>query len=651
MTIWRELSRGSPGLHLLGQPSIPEGWPTIPVALRALCLIIVVVFPRAVSCADVNVPEGSQLVAMVRREHPRLLATIKQFEVLIETTKSVPLLERWRGQLAAEGDRICSEEVASYRIPDGLRLLDTSRRVLERVSTLALLYRLEGRDKWAGRAWKELESAAGFPDWNPRHFLDTAEMARAFAIGYDWLYDRWTPNQRAILRRAIVQKGLQPGLNAYHGTSDFGWWVKDTHNWNQVCNGGLGMAALAIADEEPEVAGAILEGSLRSIPLAMDQFNPDGGCREGPGYWNYATAYNVAFIAALDTSLGTDFHLSDLAGFSETGFFPIYMAGAFGRSFNFSDCDDSPEPAPQLLWLAKRFDHPEYAQFQVNASSVTAEDLLWYDGAMVQAPAPHLPLDKYFRRVEVASMRSSWTDQSGLFLGIKAGDNKANHSHLDLGSFIFDALGTRWVSDLGADNYNLEGYFGRGRWNFYRLRAEGHNTLVLNPSLEPDQDPTASAKIVRFESKPSRALAILDLSAAYSSHAHQVLRGIAMLDRSQVLIQDEVSCDRPADLWWFIHTPAAISLGVEGKSASLSLQNRLLLAQITSPPGAKFTVMKDIPFDCSPHPKDQALNRTTTKLAIHLDAVEHLRLAVTLTPVMEGALPAKTPEVKPLIEW
>ena len=75
-----------------------------------------------------------------------------------------------------------------------------------------------------------------FPDWNPRHFLDTAEMTHAFAIGYDWGYDAWSPEQRSRLRKAIVEMGFQPALKLYRpGTG----WTKARHNWNQVCNGGM----------------------------------------------------------------------------------------------------------------------------------------------------------------------------------------------------------------------------------------------------------------------------------------------------------------------------------------------------------------------------------------------------------------------------
>jgi hypothetical protein len=65
--------------------------------------------------------------------------------------------------------------------------LSASRQVLDRVRTLALVSRFYGDRRYSNRAWQELEAAAAFPDWNPSHFLHTAEMTHAFALGYDWL--------------------------------------------------------------------------------------------------------------------------------------------------------------------------------------------------------------------------------------------------------------------------------------------------------------------------------------------------------------------------------------------------------------------------------------------------------------------------------
>jgi hypothetical protein len=599
-----------------------------------------------------NIPPSEAILARLHGEHPRLLATAADFARVKRQVAEEPLLGRWHKALQERAERLLAEPPSRYEIPDGLRLLSTSRRVLDRVSTLALLYRLDGDRRYPERAWKELQTAAAFPDWNPRHFLDTAEMSHAFAIGYDWLYDVWTAEQRATLRAALIEKGLKPALSSYRGEAPYGWWVKSQHNWNQVCNGGIGTGALAIGDEVPEIAGEILRAGIKSLRLPMARFAPDGAWDEGPGYWNYATSYNTIFLAALQTALGTDFGLSRIPGFSETGFFPLYLTGPLGRTFNYADGSDGTIRAPQMFWLAREYNHPVYAWCQRQVASPAALDLLWFDARGKGPGAEGLPLDRHFRGVEVATFRSAWEDRDALFVGFKGGDNKANHSNLDLGSFVLDALGIRWAVDLGADNYNLPGYFGSQRWSYYRMRAEGHNTLVLNPGDGPDQDPAAGARITRFHTTGERAFAIADLTPAYARHARRVRRGVALLDRRQVLIQDEVEAEKPAEVWWFLHTPAEAEVSESGSEATLKQGNARLWARILSPKGATFTVREVRPLPTSPHPEKQASNDGIRKLAIQQAGSADLRLAVLFVPLRAGEpQPSRLPEVVPLSEW
>jgi len=599
--------------------------------------------------ASIPTPDGPAILARLDKDHPRLLATARDFTRLKGWITTNTLAADWYGKLVKQGERILTEPPSQYEIPDGLRLLDTSRRVVRRVQTLALLYRLSGDGRYASRAWQELSAAAAFKDWNPRHFLDTAEMTHAFGLGYDWLYDVWTPAQRATLRAAMVDKGIKLA-NDIHSQNT--WWAKARHNWNQVCNGGIGMGALAIGDEVPEVAGPFLAAALKSIQLPMAEFAPDGAWAEGPGYWDYATSYNVLFLAALESALHTDYGLAQMPGFAEAGMFPIYASGPSGRTFNYADAHEGTIRAPQMFWLARRFQRPVYAWFERQMASPQPLDLVWFDPRAEAPPANALPLDKWFRHSEVVTLRGAWGDREATYVGFKAGDNQANHSHLDLGSFVIEALGTRWAIDLGSDNYNMPGYFGKQRWTYYRLRAEGHNTLVINPGEAPDQDPAAAARITRFESKPERAIAVSDLTPAYARQARRVERGIALLNRRCVLVQDEIETDKPAEVWWFLHTQAEATVSADGTVAILTQNRARLEARILSPAAARFTVMDAQPFPSSPHPEMQNPNRGIRKLAIHLPGTKEGRLAVLLTPLRSGE-GAATPEldVLPLARW
>jgi hypothetical protein len=301
--------------------------------------------------------------------------------------------------------------------------------------------------------------------------------------------------------------------------------------------------------------------------------------------------------------------------------------------------------------MAKKFQRPAYAVYQKRLASPAPLDVLWYDAGLAADSKVDLPLDKHFRGADIVTFRSAWNDRDALFVGFKAGDNKANHSHLDLGSFVFDALGQRWAMDLGADNYNLPGFFGKARWTYYRLRAEGQNALVLNPGAGPDQEPSAAASLERFESKPARSFAIADLTPAYRKDAQSVRRGIALLDRQHLLVQDEVRAGAPVAAWWFMHTAAGIDIASDGRSATLKQGGATLRAELLSPPQAAFETRPAAPLPGSPNPERQNRNEGIRKLTVHLADAREFRIAVLLTPLRDGSIPGPALAVRSLTEW
>lgn len=594
------------------------------------------------------------LLAGLKKEHPRIIALSADFERVKRSIETDAYMKEAYQRLYEETVAILSAPVCRYEIPDGLRLLATSRKVLDRISRLAFVYRISGEKRFAERAWQELEAAARFPDWNPKHFLDVGEMTYAFALGYDWLFDQWDAARRNVIKSALLEKGLNRAVLAYSGlaTSDKSWWVSARHNWNQVCNGGIGVGALAIADEEPALASFLLKNVVDHLPLAMQHFAPDGAWNEGPGYWNYATQYNVAVLAALQSALGRDFGLSQIPGFSKAAYFPVYINGPLDKTFNYADGGDHAVKAPQIYWLAGRFNEPAVARYQHHFNTHTPFDLLWYNAGLVQQKAA-LPEDYYFRDAEVVTLRSGWNDAQAIFAGLKAGDNKANHSHLDLGSFVLDALGQRWIIDLGAENYNVPGYFdarpsGR-RWQYYRTRAEGHNTLVIAPGQQPDQDPAAATTIQQFRSTPVASWAVMDLTAAYTRQAMTVKRGFALLRKKTLLMKDEISNRQPADVYWFAHTPATVTIGSNGRTARLSLNGQQFRARLLSPADARFTLMPAAPMPESPQATENNPNKGIQKLAIHLPQVKQTAITVIWEP--DGSQISTGGFERPLEAW
>jgi hypothetical protein len=590
-----------------------------------------------------------------------LLATVEDFQRVWQLVQSNQQARSIYLQVKNDADTTLSKSPYRYQLVGEPGLLRVSEHVTDRIYWLGLLYRLTGDIRYRDRAWQELESVSQFPDWQPDSFLSTAEMAHAFAIGYDW-FD-WNDEQRKILRTAIVEKALKPALESYHKKTQhpferYGWVLADM-NHNQVCNGGIGLAALAVLPDLPDLSREILQNAVESLKLAMRRFAPDGGWREGPDYWYYATYYNCIFLAALQTASGTDYGLSHMPGFAETGLFPIYLTGPSGTAFNFSDTwigqwIDKIPYAPQMLWLARKFHRSVYSWYVQNYTTIhDVLDLLWFETDGQDPQSDGLPQDKHFRDVEVVLLRSAWNDRNAIFAGFKAGDNSAPHAHLDVGSFVLDALGRRWALDLGGDNYDLPGYFDElQRWTYYRMRAEGHNTLVLNPSSKPDQEPKAATEITRFVSEPEKAFAIAELTPAYGQ---RLLRGIALLNRKWITVQDELLPWQRTELWWFMHTPARVHLSEDGRTALLEKDSARLWCRIASSSEARFSVMDAKPLPSSPNPIGQDQNQGIQKLAIHINDLPPsvpFTLSVAMIPLtLSQEPPTEPPPVTPLAKW
>ena len=201
-----------------------------------------------------------------------------------------------------------------------------------------------------------------------------------------------------------MHKGLEPGLEVYAGGATHNWHT-GTNNWNQVCNGGLGTGALAIADVAPEIAGRVLHEALGSLPLAMGHYAPDGASTEGVTYWEYGSRYNILFLSALETALGTDYGLTRLPGFAESGAYQMYMSGAGRMSM---DCRLSlRRMSSRALWLGRRYGCPStwYRYWNPARPHGAPARLFWFDDSAKTFDLATLPWTSTF--AETAPLRSS----------------------------------------------------------------------------------------------------------------------------------------------------------------------------------------------------------------------------------------------------
>lgn len=535
--------------------------------------------------------------------HPRIMLTGDDFDRLRGYSQSDETFQAWVAELVSRYGPDSSEfkdAPVEWELTDGVRLLAISREAKNRIIPWCMLYQLTGDTAYAERIWREVEALCKFRDWHPDHFLDTAEICYPMAIAYDWLYDYWTPERRQMMEEATLQMGILPGLDRYEGRASM-W---GDNNWTGVCNGGLVAAALAYLAAYPEECTALLGYAILDVEKGMYTYAPDGGYLESPGYWSYGTDYLHVMISALDSACGTDYGLYNSPGFAASAYFTAYFETEDG-CWGFHDSGSGVSDTNCLSWFAKKSGDPSVNRLRRNSidngvKSVHIYDVMWYDPENL-SDTVQLSLDAYYSEVGAVTMRDTW-ENDALFVGLHGGDNSASHGDLDIGNFFIDAAGQRFITELGSDNYNIPSYFGNLRWNYYRKRAEGQNTLVIGDvsCKKADQVTGAKAKFLRVENNDASSIAVVDMSTAYTA-VREGQRGLMLTDdRSTVIVQDEIHLSSPEIVRWSAHTGGTVIINAGGRSAFIKKGNTYLYCEIVSDdPALTFSTGKAVSFDPS----------------------------------------------------
>ncbi|WP_159859082.1 discoidin domain-containing protein, partial [Rathayibacter sp. VKM Ac-2754] len=608
--------------------------------------------------------------ADVVSSHPRLMETASTFAQLPSQIDADPTSKSLYTTVLKTADSALTEPVLSYDAVDGGTMLETSRLLLDRSYSLLIAWEVSGDARYIDRLWKDVDAAAGFPDWNPQHFLDTAEMTHAMAIAYDWGYSHWDNAEREKIRTAIIEKGLEPAIRVYDSTSskttpysNNGNWARQATNINIVVNSGMAMGALAVAKESPSIAPArVLAESRDSIEVGMALYEDDGGFAEGPTYWDYATRYVSAYILSLRTSTNQDYGVADGVGFQRTDQFMRALTGPSGNYYGFADSSTRYQPAAAYAGLGAALQEPSLVRLaaDVKSDAFAPYQLIWRDPTLAASggedSAP--PLDNTFSGAGVATMSASRTDGRASYAAFRFGAKPAeSHQHLDAGDFNFQALGQEWGIDLGMDDgtYDfLDDDRAGNRWSYYRTRAEGHNTLAIDPFNPDSGSKSNTTTLLRQGSNLDQSFSIADLSSAYPESVTSWHRGVRLFDnRRQLLIQDEISAPGSVDYLWSMNTGASISIAADGRSAVLFQSGERLLARLVTPGEAVFSDMDAAPLPTSPHP-DQESNDKVRKLAVLGSTDGSTTLAVQLTPLLHGMTIESAPglvELSALDDW
>lgn len=594
--------------------------------------------------------------------HPRVIASKDDFDRLRRNIVSDEDAAAWHKKMIAKADTLLNSKVDVYELEAGIRLLHVSRSVKEKMEYWGYAYQTTGDKKYIEAAWPVLESVCSFPNWHPNHYIDTAEMMFAVGIGYDWMYDAWSESQKKIMEEAIMELGIKCSYLAYYGkliapsstgAGSGAAFVTEATNFNAVSNAGTLAASIAVADVYPDICFDTISKSIQSTEYMLPKFAPDGGWEEGMNYWNYTINYLAKFICSMETALGSDYGIMDYPGLSQTAYFAIHLDSYQGLNSFHDTWPGGHVNTAELGWFARVYNNKgiaanRYKSIKEYNLSPTIYDLIWYDETAKEAGLT-LERDHRTRGIEAVSIRETWERSDGLFFSTHGGETSVYHGHRDGANYVFDLLGERWALEVVPEDYNTK--MGTSQHQWYNVRAEGHNMIIINPDMEEDFWVNSWTYLTRYETKPKGGIVVFDTSEGYKRNASAAKRGFYVGDeRRSLTVRDEVSLSKPnSTVYWFMHTKADIR--VEGNKAILSLNGKELQVEFAS----DATKMEILSMDASPLPETwdmptRTKNTGIRKIAVKLTASNDVYIEAKMSAVGEPASESGMIN-KPIDEW
>lgn len=500
---------------------------------------------------------------LTSENHPRLLYDDGDFRklksILRNDGNELIYLLHEKAMIVADEALLEEDDLAFELDASGKRLLPICRKASGRILSAAYAYRMTGKKKYLIHAEKDLNAVCGFHTWNPKHFLDVAEMSAAVAIGYDWLYPYLQQTTKDNIVRALKEYALDASRN-----EEDAWFYGRIGNWNQVCNAGLVCSALAIYEHEPELARAVIEDAVRTNRPAVEGiYGPDGGYPEGPTYWGFGTIYQVLMLSVMEDCFGTDFGLSRAKGFLNTGKFKVYCRGNTGKHFNFGDnAMGCPANIPIWYFAARTKDlsllyHERSSlnsteKYQNNSHKGFIPLAIKYAMELEDCNVVKPEQGSFVGRGNVHMMmcRTGWGNKD-LYLAVKGGQAGYLHGHMDAGSFVFDAYGVRWALDINRQAYvrvenGITELGGRladrsqesMRWQLFRLNCRQHNTLTVN---DRNHDVEYNVPMISVFDQPARKGAVMDMTGLFGGDLKRAVRSVSIVNGNSLEVRDMMS--------------------------------------------------------------------------------------------------------------
>ena len=358
-------------------------------------------------------------------------------------------------------------------------------------------------------------------------------------------FNQFSPDLCQRIDQEIERRILIPALK-----KDY-WWKTAGMNWNPwICSNWLACVLICERDEARKAE------AIRQIKAAthafIDAYPEDGGCDEGPGYWDRAAA-SMFEILRLFTVYGLQFTddytngLEGLASKSTVNKIKNMAAYAYktyiGNDYCICFADAHENKAVQQvnivypfgLWLSDQTMR-EFGAYLGRQKEVLTNPATLYDKSgnfptlgrelfflrhirdfIAEQPREPLLKDVWLPDLQIMTSRRGY-----LYVAMKGGTNGESHNHNDVGSFVIYApqessphasrLSPLFI-DPAVGEYTAK-TFSNDRYSIWTMQSQYHNLPQIN-GIDQKDGKEYAAKVVSHKD----GQLTLDIAGAYPAEA------------------------------------------------------------------------------------------------------------------------------------
>ena len=295
------------------------------------------------------------------------------------------------------------------------------------------------------------------------------------------------------------------------------------------------LLTVSLTEDDMERREKTVELALQYLDNFINWYPEDGGCDEGPTYWNAGAACLFDCLELLDDMTNGYINVFDEPLIKAMGEYEARVNISGNYFVNFADSHSTASLNAEML---QRYGKRCNSDIIYSLGNVMSKNNAWFDTAisyrtfraLITPPIhsenfkPCAATDTYLSHLKIMVLRDSETPDEGVFFAMKGGNNGESHNHNDVGSFIVYRNGKPVLIDAGVGTYTRQ-TFSKDRYKIWSMQSLYHNLPSFDGVGQLAGGAYASKNEVYDEAGRSLTLDITDAYAPECGVTSYVRRG------------------------------------------------------------------------------------------------------------------------------